>query len=442
MLTDAVTTAIARDEPFDDAFLTGLLPLLRHGAALGLWRLAAAATSTRPEKAWLLDAKAVRAEHRLTDTRFDPADQHILRVAEALEQEESWHAATRFETATALARRFLTGPGAEEREQALCEQDKPWDKLYQDLLRADDREERRWRRRHGSTSYDWTGRGGTAVWRARRRVDLEYFEDWLVERTRNDPAAGVMEEPASPGWLLRIPPAWLAHAPAPTASVPPPEPYATWAAAGQLLAFPYRNRQAFWPLLHREGTPGRQPVPGFEPIAAAAAGLRPGQILGFIEAVLIDWNHAFTEEPHLRIALDVPADQACRFGFITTEDQHRLMAQARAATLQIMDDFITWAADDGASALYLHKLREARGNARAFHRLTRSYPAHNRPKFLVPRACWTWPGRPVAAELVAGSPPDLLQWLAAAAHRRSSLTLEQAMEAAWHRAFDEYGFRM
>jgi len=50
MLTDAVTTAIARDEPFDDDFLTGLLPLLRHGAALGLWRLTTAATSTRPER--------------------------------------------------------------------------------------------------------------------------------------------------------------------------------------------------------------------------------------------------------------------------------------------------------------------------------------------------------------------------------------------------------
>ncbi|WP_030872361.1 hypothetical protein [Streptomyces sp. NRRL S-37] len=340
--------------------------------------------------------------------------------------------------ATVLACRFLTGPGAEQREQALCEQGKPWDKLYQTLLQADDREERRWRRRHGSTSYDWTGRGGTAVWRARRRVDLEYFEDWLVERTRNDPAVGVMEEPASPGWLLRIPPAWLAHAPTPTASGP----YTAWAAQGRLLAFPYRNRQAFWPLLHSEDAPGHHPVPGFEPIAAAAAGLRPGQILGFIEAVLIDWNHTFTKEPHLRIALDVPADQACRFGFITTEDQHRLMAAARTATLQIMDDFITQAADDGASALYLHKLREARGNARAFHRLTRSYPTHKRPKFLVPRASWTWPGRSVAAELVAGAPPELLQWLATAAHRRSSLILEQAMQVAWQRAFDQYGFRM
>ncbi|WP_430379791.1 hypothetical protein [Streptomyces sp. B1-3] len=438
ILTDAVTTAIARDEPFDDAFLTGLLPLVRHGAALGLWRLATAVTSTRPEKAWLLDAESVRAEHRLTDNPLGPAGQHILRVAEALEQEESWHAPMRFAVATALARRFLTGSRAQEREAALCEQGKPWEQLYQGYLKADDRHERRWRRRSRSTSYDWTGRGGTAVWRAQRRVDLEYLEDWLVGRSRTDPAAGVMEGPASPGWLLGIPPDWLAHAPAPAASGP----YATWAGEGRILAFPYRNRQAFWPLLHRAGALGHQPVPGFEPIAAAAAGMRPGQVLGFIEAVLIDWNHVFPEEPRLRIVLDVPADEACRFGLITSEDQHRLMAEARAATLQTMEDFITWAVDDGADPLYLRKLREARGAAREFHRLTRRYPSRARPKFLVHRPSWTWPGRSVAAELVAGSPPDLLQWLAASAHRRSTLTLEQASEAAWHRAFDTYGFRM
>ncbi|MFD7900592.1 hypothetical protein [Streptomyces sp. NPDC059743] len=438
MLTDAVTTAIARSEAFDDDFLNGLMPLLRHGAALGLWRLAAASTSTRPENDWLRAATAIREELHLTDAPLDFTDQHILRVAEALEREESWHALTRFESATFLARRYLTGPRAEEREQALHEQDKPWEKLYQGLLQGDDREERRWRRRRGSTSYDWTGRGGTAVWRARRRVDLEYFEDWLVGRTRNDPAAGVMEEPVSPGWLLRTPPTWLAHAPTPAVSGP----YVTWAAQGRLLAFPYRNRQAYWPLLPPEGSPGHRPVPGFEPIAAAAAGLRPGQVLGFIEAVLIDWNHTFAEEPSLRIALEVPADHAYRFGFITGEEQHQLMAEARAALLQIMDDFIAWAAADGADARYLDKLREARGHARTFQRLTCSYAPHKRPKFLVPRSSWTWPGWSVAAELVAGSPPDLLQWLAGAAHRRSSLILEQSMEAAWRRAFDKYGFRM
>ena len=51
MLTDAVMTAIVVQEPFADEFLEGLLPVLRHDAALGLWHLAVAATSTVPENA-------------------------------------------------------------------------------------------------------------------------------------------------------------------------------------------------------------------------------------------------------------------------------------------------------------------------------------------------------------------------------------------------------
>lgn len=51
LLTDAVMTAIAVQEPFADEFLEGLLPLLRHRAAVGLWQLAVAATSTVPENA-------------------------------------------------------------------------------------------------------------------------------------------------------------------------------------------------------------------------------------------------------------------------------------------------------------------------------------------------------------------------------------------------------
>ncbi|WP_177198666.1 hypothetical protein [Streptomyces colonosanans] len=48
----------------------------------------------------------------------------------------------------------------------------------------------------------------------------------------------------------------------------------------------------------------------------------------------------------------------------------------------------------------------------------------------------------MVAELVVGAPPELLRWLVGAAHRRSSLLLEQAMETAWQRAFDQYGFRV
>ncbi|MEU6278078.1 hypothetical protein ABZ871_37640 [Streptomyces populi] len=60
ILTDAVTTAIAVTEPFTDDFLQGLLPLLRHEAALGLWRLTAADTSTKPERDLLTKAGVLR----------------------------------------------------------------------------------------------------------------------------------------------------------------------------------------------------------------------------------------------------------------------------------------------------------------------------------------------------------------------------------------------
>lgn len=443
MLTDAVTTAIAVTEPFDDDFLTGLMSVLRHSAALGLWRLTMAKTSTGPERAWLVEAEAVRADHWLSDAPLDPADQHLLRVADRLERDEAWHSSERFKAATALARRHLSGPGARAWEQALYEQDTVFDEKYQDFLQADDADDRRWRRRHGITSYDWTGRGGTAVWRAQRQVDVEYFEQWLVERTKKDPAAGVMEEPASPGWLLRTPAAWLAHAPAWTASGRGPEPYATWAADGRLLNFPHQSRQAFWPLLHRPGTPGWEPVPGFAPLATAAAGLRPDKVIGFIEAILIDWNHDFVVEPYLRIALDFPADKARQFGFITAGEQHRIMIDARTTTLKNMDAFIDRAADKGADAAYLQKLKEARSDAREFHRLTQKHTTkHERPNFGVVRATWKWPRQSVAAELIAGSPPEFLQWSATAAHRRSTLLLEQAMQEAWQHAFDRYGFRM
>ncbi|MFE7392204.1 hypothetical protein [Streptomyces sp. NPDC057582] len=236
MLTDAVTTAIAVAEPFTDDFLTGLFPVLRHGAALGLWRLAVAATSNAPEKALLRAVEDVRAGHWRSDTPLNPDERHLLCVAVALEQDEAWHASKRFRMANAAARRYLTGPRAEDVEQALYEQDDAWNQVYKDWLKTD-WEGRRFRRRHGIASYDWTGRGGTAVWRAERRVDLEYFEDWLVECTKGDPAAGVMEESGAPLWLLHTPAAWFAHAPR-SVSGRVPGLYGSWAADGRLLAFP------------------------------------------------------------------------------------------------------------------------------------------------------------------------------------------------------------
>ncbi|MEV6013572.1 hypothetical protein AB0M29_43350 [Streptomyces sp. NPDC051976] len=119
----------------------------------------------------------------------------------------------------------------------LYEQREEWHERCQDALQARERPPLLREKR----VYDWSGRGGTAVWRVKRKVSLQDFEDWLV--TREPGAAGeyVME---LPGWVLHVPPDWHAHAPALTAAGQLPSPFAEWAAGGRALVFPYRNRQA------------------------------------------------------------------------------------------------------------------------------------------------------------------------------------------------------
>lgn len=442
-LTDAVMTAIAMAEPIIDDFLDGLEPLLRHRSALGLWLLATAATSTGPEKAVLVEAERARTQ---TDTGDDSTDgdpariRHVQLVAEALENDVAWHSPERFKVATNIARSLLAGPGAETGERLLYEQRADWHELYQDTLHAAG--ERLARLLQGTTSYDFSGRGGGAVWRARRKVGLQDFEDWLVFRPDDDGAERTMDPP---GWLLRLPGAWHAAAPPLTAASLPQEPYAQWAADGKLLGFPFRNRQAFWPLTRQQQAPGWRPVPGIEPVVMAAAGLDPQQISHFIEAVLIDWSHEFEaeDEPPVGIALDLPVGKAYEFGFLSAEEQHTTMAEARAHTKRTMDAVIeAFRQDDESDEDRLEALRKARGNAREFGSLARQFDKRIGGKFAVTRATWRWPGGSVADTLLTGHRPDLVQCLATWAHRNAALILEYSMLNAWERAFDRYGRRM
>ncbi|MFE1443922.1 hypothetical protein [Streptomyces sp. NPDC058739] len=440
VLTDAVTTAIAVVEPFTDEVLDGLLPLLRHRAALGLWRLTTAETSTGPERELLIAAEDIRSG-LAWQTRADPdgetaaaAERQLLLAAEALEEEVGWHSPARFEKTAVLARRLLAGPDAEVGEQMLYEQGPAWEERYQDALQAAARPPMLLH----DMAYDWTGRGGTAVWRARRRVAVQDFEDWLTSPNPGEDCATHMVSP--PDWLLRTPAGWRAHAPRGTEHLA--EPYAQWVADGRILAFPYKSRQALWPMTSAGS--GWEPVPGIEPLTAAARAekLRPEEISGFIEAVLIDWSHAYEADSSLRITLDLPADLAHRFGFLTSEEQHAVMAEARAGTLRRMDEIIEAFRDDGLDELDLRQLREVRGNVRTFRRLATGYGKHIASRFRVRRASWRWPGTSVAEELMTGSPTDLLEALAVQAHRSRSLVLEEAMHEAWQQAFDRYGRRM
>ena len=416
LLTDAVMTAIAVQEPFADEFLEGLLPLLRHEAAVGLWQLVVAATSTVAENAIRDAAREALGAEESADRR------RLLLVAEALDEEVAWHSPARFQVAANIARDMLSGANARANEQLLYEQRAEWDAIRQNL-RTDGTARARYLQ--GASGYNWSGRGGSAAWRAERRVELQDFEEWLIGRSRLDSVERVVKPP---GWRARVPGNWCAYV-CPAATTGMPEPYATWVAAGRLLAFPAGLRQVAWPLILSPADPGCAPVPSIEPLLAAAEGLRPDRVSGFIEAVLVDWSSK-QDHPDFPVHLYLPAHKAFELGFIDADERRLAMAEARAATLREMADVISALPDDQRH--YRAELEQAMGNARLFSRLVDGLGI----EFRVVKATWRWPGRSVVDEIRAGTSAKAVQWLASWAHQTCTWMLQQSMEQAWRRAFD------
>ena len=422
LLTDAVMTAIAVQEPFSDEFLAGLLPLLRHGAAVGLWQLAVEVTSTVPENAIRDAAEQARSQvggpAAPLGAEEAAARRRLLLVAEALDEEVSWHSPARFHVAANIARDMLSGAGASVNERLLYEQRSEWDEMRLDLRGNGPRAARYMR---GTSGENWTGRGGSAVWRAERRVELQDFEDWLI----NCPEAGPAERQVKPpGWRVRVPGTWHARVPAAAASEIP-EPYATWLAAGRLLAFPVGRKQVIWPLIRCPGTLGWAPAPGVAPVVAAAGGLPSDRVSSFIEAMLVDWSCEYENLP-LQGRLHLLAGEAYDFGFIGADEQRYAMAGAHATTVRDMTGLL-----DGLPGHERAELQQAIGDARLFVRIV----ARLGIEFRTAEATCVWPGRSVADEILAGHPADAIQWLARQAYQTCTQILGQSMELAWHDAF-------
>lgn len=429
-LTDAVMTAIARAEPFTDDFLDGMLPLLRQRAARSVWKLAAAVLCTGPERQLLAQATRVREATAWSTATLDKDSQHLLDVATALEDDVAWHSPARFHVAATIARDLLTGPQATANEQVLQEEGEAWEDLYQDTLHADG--ERRIHLRQGVPPYDWSGRGGGAVWRAHRHVGLHDFEDWLTGRIQPHTTTYTVRPP---GWTLSRPPTWHAVAPPPTRTGHLPQPYAAWVSEGRVLAFPYRNRSALWPLETHHDPPGFQPAPGTSALLDAATSLRPDQVSAYIEALHIDWNREAEEPPGVPLTLDIPASKAYDFGLIDAQERQRAMAEAREATLHSMDKIINHFTKDEKN---YRELLQVRGNVRAFARVASRVDSRLGAQFQTHKALWRWPGLSVLDEFHAGAPADLVEWLTTVAHDRSTLILEQSMQQAWNEAFERY----
>ncbi|KOV84711.1 hypothetical protein [Nocardia sp. NRRL S-836] len=431
LLTDAVTTAIAVREPFTDSVLDGLLPVLRHKAALALWQLAIAVTITRPELAIQDSAEDIRA--RIGGT-LSPPEKRLLLIAEQLDEHVSWHASFRFAAAANLARTLLSGNDATANETMLYKQEEDWNELRLDLRH----DEHRGRWLKGVAVWNADGRGSTAVWRAGRKVDLQDFTDWLLALDGHTPADQVM---FAPGWVVHAPAGWATHI------VPRghtlPEQFARWAEQNRVIVWSVDGRQVVWPV--RPGHP--EPVPGFEPVAAVARTLQPSEIVELIEAVLIEWGthptgtgtdagiwrdedegpdpyDAQVDAEHETPNLWLPVDKAFEFGFIDAEQRSTAMSAARAYTRKLthwrdnVDPVVAKpeATLDPQFRLFVTRRRDSR----------------------TAKPMWLWPRASVAREVFAGTSSTVIGWLSERALWMARWTVHGTMEQAWHDGFDHY----
>ncbi|MFF0283597.1 hypothetical protein ACFYSW_25110 [Rhodococcus aetherivorans] len=230
LLTDAVMTSIAVEcrelglDPISDRVLAGVYPLLRHRAALGLWRLVVAATRTGAERAILSEAEASRVDREQRKARseesIEPTPRYVEDVAALLEMndlddgEAVWHHDHRFLLAQFLAAHILSTSSRRNPkrwEQALYDQKgEDWHQLHAYAIEMGPRprgmRRRTGRPRPGAVGISFEGRGGGAVWRAERILALPTIVDWLSTSAASTSERTLTVHP--PGWQLTLPDGW------------------------------------------------------------------------------------------------------------------------------------------------------------------------------------------------------------------------------------------
>lgn len=476
LLTDVVMTAIARQEPISDEVLDGVMPLLRHGAALGLWRLVTAATSTRSE----LEVYKRAESSRTARMAGEPSNQNLWveRVAAALREEDdvAWHAAYRSEAAQFLARRLLP-VDADAMEKVLFEQDSPsWRNLLASPPMAGFR----------GREQSFEGRGGSAVWRAERRVEQDEMLRWLSQSHR--PEACRVKEVDPPGWTLRIPDHWQSVMFPARRPLPP-----VWAAhlgAGRVVDIGAGGRPELWPTV--DGPDGEIiPVPRLEHVSTVVPSVGREEL---IEMVLVDLTYHpliangeptktssfdadspmehfgpfahelgtggldedlpdadwivddFGYDPYVEgVAYDqyvdeweagpitLTAHRAFNLGLIDESERDALLEQARLATQDAMREIV--ASLVGKNDALCDELRAAMDEPYRFVRLAR-----RAKQFLsITESSWTWPVTSIAAAIVDDTvSARAVEHLARLVVLRCKRRLERSMEQAARAAFDRF----
>ncbi|ABS05977.1 hypothetical protein Krad_4518 (plasmid) [Kineococcus radiotolerans SRS30216 = ATCC BAA-149] len=410
-LTDAVMTAIAFHATIKDDFLHGLLPLVRHGAAHGLWRLTIAATLTRAEKEAQADAET---------------DDLAAQVAWHLENMDvAWHHYSRVRATRNLARVLLHGPNACANEQDLYAQVAGgwWERALADLADSSKHDEHELLELFPSESDEWgtagmEGRGGTAVWRARRLSTLATVAGWLSDLE----APLLLMQP--PGWTLAAPPNWRAMVTAPSRAIP--HPWVSLVEERRVLALRRGSQWVIWPL-----TPAGKPVEG---VQSALHGLQTGEVSRrhsdeeLAEALLVHAGEDFIAP------LYVPVLRAQAAGFLTPEEATRIQLEARNATQARMRAVLTSGHPQLTPAV-AKQLRGLQNSPYAFADVC----ARNRIPFTIESTARLCPPVSLAQLIDNGASPETLQWMGTTMLRARLRGLRHSQHAAWLEALTKPG---
>lgn len=399
LLADCVTTAVAHQVDYDDPFLTGLLPVLRHRSAKGLWQLSVAATLTIAER---------RAYKDAIET---PDDDRAVAIADELMYgETAWHHPRRVEVIRHFARELLCGPDAAAHEWELFRQRSGgvWHQYVNELENATDFDHPLLITLPHDMAGGREGRGGTAVWRSQRLQASESIAYWLLD----DSSDTIVVEP--PGWILRKEPNWRAE---PVPSTGPTGDLAALVAAGEVLDLRAGATRFLWPLIA-----DNEPVPELHGRLSQLATLRP--ITQAVETLLVQWGK---DLPH---SVAVPAYKARDYGIISKPAAEDLINEARAMTEDRMQLVLEQNEDLGAEILA--DLAGARSTPTVFAKMCRGLDID----FHISRGIWHLEIDTLAAELTEGHrPSDLLTWLTGAARRQVNRALTMSMQDAWADGF-------
>lgn len=393
-LAEALTTAIARERPFDVAGLEGIPPIWTQAAAVGLWRLTVAATLTVPEQLAVLgNLEALDA-----DAEDPTALAQLLRDGDL-----AWHHPWRYEVALHLARNLLAGPKQAQNWRLLKHRDDEFKTLRFDLERTDDLDHRLLRCAPKRASSEVTGRGGSLVWRARRSRALKSIRNWIV----SEPTTPLIVSP--PSAKIVHPRAWtsvrvLAGEPLPAAVL-------AGAETGKVLVFSTDEYTSAWPYLRETG----EPVPQFDIVIEELPRRRPEEVA---ELVLLD------DQRLADVYLD--AARAYDLGFITADERDTLIEDAAKKTAVRIEATLKRAEARTPDAHA--KLVRLRDQPERFFELATEH--HLISDGLV-RPWWVWEAGPTVTELDnLASAPDRLRQLVRSRGRYWKRQLEATMQAA------------